>query len=102
MLYAAFKFKSRKTLRIYFFLRITQQKRLIKIQFAHISKSYLKFWHLPELSHGVYRGINPPQKHPPPSFLPSPLQIVQAPLFRQFPLNFVFCDPTPLKIGEPP
>ena len=33
-----------------------------------------------------------PQKHPP-YFLPSPLQIVQASLFRPLPIYIVFCDP---------
>ena len=59
---------------------------MIKIQRAHISKSYLKFRHVPELSHRVHRGITPPpQKHPPLYFLPSPFQIVQAPLFGEPP-----------------
>ena len=48
-----------------FFLCIKPQERLIKIQYAHISKSYPKLRHVPELSHSVHRGINPPQKHPP-------------------------------------
>ena len=70
---------------------------MIKIQRAHISKSYLKFRHVPELSHSMHQGIIPPQKHPPPYFLPSPLQIVQAPLFRQFPIViYCFFVPPPL------
>ena len=43
---SAFKFKSR-TLCIYLFICIKLQERLIKIQLAHISKSYLKFQHVP-------------------------------------------------------
>ena len=62
---------------------------MIKIQCTHISKSYPKFWHVPELSRSVHQGTNPPQKHSPPYFLPSPLQIFQAPLFRQFPIYIV-------------
>ena len=85
-----------------FFLSIKMQERFIKSQRTHISKSYLKFRHVPELSHSVHPGINPPQKHPP-YFLPSPLQIVQAPLFKQCPMYIVFCAPPhPLKVGEPP
>ena len=64
---SAFNFKSRRFIRIYFFLCIRLQERLIKIQCAHIRKSYLKFSHVPEFSHSVYRGINPP----PPSNAPS-------------------------------
>ena len=63
---------------IYLFC-IKRQERMIKIQLAHICRSYLKFWHILELSHKVHWGINlPPQKLPPPSFA-KPLQIVQAP-----------------------
>ena len=71
---------------------------------SHISKSYLKSRLVPELSHSVHRGINPPQKYPPPYFLPCLLQIVEASLFRQFPMYIVFSDPSPppLKIGETP
>ena len=63
-----------------FFLSIKLQERLIKISCAHISKSYLEFWHVLELSDSVHQGINPPppKKHPSPYFLPSHLQIVQA------------------------
>ena len=79
---------------------------MIKIQRAHISKSYLKFRHVPKLSHSVYRGINSPspQKHSPLYFLPSLLQIVDTPLFMQLPyiLLFVTSPPPPLKIGGPP
>ena len=50
-----------------------------KIQCAHISKSYPT---CTRLSHSVQLGINPHQKHSPPYILPSPLQIVQALLFR--------------------
>ena len=57
---SAFNFKSRRFLSIYFFLCIKLQERLIKIQCAHIRKSYLKFCHVPELNHSVHRGINPP------------------------------------------
>ena len=77
----------------YYYFCIKLQERLIKIQCAHISKSYLKFRYVPELSHSVHRGINPLQKHPLRYFLPSPLQIVQAPLFKQFPLYIVFLGP---------
>ena len=73
---------SRRFLRIYFFLCIKLQERLIKIQCAHIIKSYLKFQHVPELSHSVHRGINPSS--------------CQAPLFRQFPIyNCFFVTPSP-------
>ena len=52
-----------------FLLCIKPQEILIRshqrIQYAHISKSYPKLRHVPELSHSVHRGINPPQKHPP-------------------------------------
>ena len=65
-------------------------------------KSYIKFRHVPELIYVVHRGINPPQKHPPPYFLLSPLQIVHAPPFQAIPHILFFCDPPPLKIGEPP
>ena len=65
-------------------------------KFNALSKSYLKLRHVPELSHSAHRDINPPQKHPPPYFLPSPLQIVQASLFRQFPIYIVlFVTPSP-------
>ena len=57
----------------------------MKIQRFHISKSYLKLQHVPGLSHGVHRGINPPQKYHPPYLLPSPLQHVQAPFLRNPP-----------------
>ena len=69
----------------------------MKIQCTHISNTYayVKFRHVPELSHSVPRGTNPPQKTPPPYFFPSPLQIVQAPLLRQFPI-YIFCDRPPL------
>ena len=90
----------KKTSSHLFFLCFKLQKRFIKIKCAHISKSYLKFQHVPELRHSVHRGIKPPQKHPPPYFLPSPLQIVEAPLFRQFSI-YIVCNPPPLKIGEP-
>ena len=86
----------KRTICIYFFLYIKLQERLIKIQLAHISKTCLKFRHAPKLSHSVHQGINPPPpKHRPPSYLPSPLQLVllQAPLFRQFPLYIVFLWP---------
>ena len=54
------------------------------------------------LSHSVHRGINPldgievstPSRKTPSYFLPSPLQIVQAPLFRQFPIYIVFLWPS--------
>ena len=39
----------------------------MKIQLAHVSKSYLKFRHVPELSHSVHRGIIPPPSKPPSS-----------------------------------
>ena len=52
---------------------------LIKIQCAHISKSYLKFRHVPELSHSVHQGINPLKNtllpifaKPPPNWPSSP------------------------------
>ena len=43
-----------------------------------ISKSYLKFRHVPELSHSVYQGINP-LKNTLPILCQASLQIVQAP-----------------------
>ena len=61
---------------------------MIKIQCAHISKSYLKFQHVPELSHSVHRGINPSS--------------CEAPLFRQFPIyNCFFVTPSPKNWGTP-
>ena len=48
-----------KFLRINFFLCIKLLERLIKVQCSHISKLFLKFHHVPELSHSVHRGINP-------------------------------------------
>ena len=57
---------NRKDFFAFFFLCIKLHERLIKIQCAHIIKSYLKFRSVPELSHSVQRGINSPQKHPPP------------------------------------
>ena len=87
------------------FLCIKLHERLIKIQCAHISKSYLKFQHVPELSYSAHRVINPP---PPKKKTPSSLFFDKAPAncpspsFRQFPIYIVFCDPPPLKIGEPP
>ena len=71
------------------------QERLIKIQCTHINKSYLKFRHVPELSHSVDRSINPASKKTfPHYFLPSTLQIVQFPLFWQFPIfNCFFVAP---------
>ena len=90
---SAFKFKSRRFLRIYFFLCIKLQEKLMKIQCADISKSYLKLCHVPELSHSVHRGINPST----PSSLKSTLPIfcqafskLSKPLFRQFPIYSVF------------
>ena len=81
----------RRTLRIYFFLRIKLQERLIKIQLAHISKSYIKFLHAPELSHSVHRGINPfPSKTPSSLFLENPPANRPGPLFRQFLVYIVF------------
>ena len=86
-----------RALCIYFFLCIKLQERLIKIQLAHNSKCYLKFWHAPDLSHSGHQGINsPPKKHSPPSFLQSTQQIVQAPLFKQLPLYIVFLWPRSL------
>ena len=59
---------------------------MIKIQCAHISKSYLKFWHVPELGHVCIEvSIPHPPKHSPPYFLSGLLQIAQA-VFRQFPI----------------
>ena len=78
-----------------FLFCIKLQERLIKIQYAHFSKSYLKFWHVPELSHSVHRGINAAKKQPPPYFWPSPLQVVHCPIFRQFPIYVVFLSPLP-------
>ena len=89
---------------IYFFC-IMLQEISWPILLAHIIKSYFRFRHVPELSHSVHRGINPspPQKHPPPSFLPSPMQIVQAPFLGNSPLYIAFVwHPWPLKIGELP
>ena len=62
-----------------FFLCIKLQERVIKIQHAYISKSYLKFWHAPELSHGVHQGINHPEKHPPPFFCKPPTNCPSPP-----------------------
>ena len=72
-------FKSRRFLQIYFFLCIKRQERLIKIQCALISKSYLKFRHVPLLSHGVYQGINP-LKNTLPIFCQDPCKL-SKPLF---------------------
>ena len=47
------------------FLCIKLQERLIKIQRFHISKSYLKFQRVPELSHSV----QPPPPSPPSFFV---------------------------------
>ena len=47
-------FESRRFLRIYFFLCIKLRERLIKIQCTRINNSYLKFRHVPELSHSVH------------------------------------------------
>ena len=44
----------RRTLRTYFFLCIKLQERLIKIQHVPISKSYLKFRNVSELSKPTY------------------------------------------------
>ena len=53
---------------LFMYFCIKPQERLIKIQLAHMSKSYLKFRHVTELSHSVHWGINAlhpfPQKHP--------------------------------------
>ena len=94
VLYSVFKFKSRRILRIYFFFLIILQEQSWPIQLAHISKSYLSFWYVPELSHSVHWGINPPlpQKHPPLSFLRSPQQIVQAHFLSDSPNILFFGD----------
>ena len=55
-----------------FFLSIKPQERLIKIQHAHISKSYLKFQHVPEISQSVHRGISSPSKTPTSLFFAKP------------------------------
>ena len=101
VLYSVFKFKST---RIYFFLWIILQEQSWPIQLAHISRSYLRFWHVPELSHSVHWGINPPlpQKHHPLSFLRSPLQIVQAHFLSNSPNILFFGDTPPITIGELP
>ena len=74
-----------------FLFCIKLQERLIKIQYAHISKSYLKFWHIPELSHSVHQDINPsPLKN---TLLPIFCQAfckLSNSLFRQFPIYIVF------------
>ena len=44
----------------------------MKIQVAHIRKSYLKLQYVLELSHSAHSGINPPQKHHPLFFLAIP------------------------------
>ena len=67
---------------------IKLQERLIKTQCTHINKSYLKFRHLPELSHSVHGGINPASKTP--YFLQSPLQIVQTSCLGNSPYIIVF------------
>ena len=73
-----------------FFFEIKLQERLINIQQAHISKSYLKFWHVPELGHSVHRGINPSSKAPFSLFLANPPANCLRPLFRQFPIYIIF------------
>ena len=78
---------------LFFYIKL--QEKLIKFQHAQISKSYLKFWHVPELSHSVHRGINPTQKLPPSYFLPRSQQIAQALIFRQFLIYIFFCDLAP-------
>ena len=87
-------------------------ERLIKIKCTHISKSYLKFRHVPELSHSLHQGINPnpqpPPPHPPPKKKASFLFFVRSsancpsPFLGNSPYILFFCDPPPLKIGEAP
>ena len=72
-----------------FFVCLKLQERWIRIKCAHIGKSYLKFRHAPELNHSVHQGINLPASY----FLPSLLEIVQAPLFKAIPhIHRFFCE----------
>ena len=75
----------------------------MKVQRVHISKSYLKFRHVPELSRGVHRGINPP---PPlkntllPIYCQAPCKLFKPPFLGNSPFWRLPCPP--LKIREPP
>ena len=78
-----------------FFLCIKLQETLIKIQRAHISKSYLKFRHMPELSHSVDRGINGPSKAPSCLFFVKPPENCPIPFFGNSSYNFFLVNPLP-------
>ena len=52
---------------------------MIKIQLAHIGKSYLKFWHVPELSHSVRRSITPHKNTLVPLFCQAPCKLSKPP-----------------------
>ena len=72
------------------------QERLIKVQLAHISMSYLKFRHVPELIHSVHQGINPLSK------ALSSLFFAKSPFGAIPPIFCLFVTPPLLEIGEPP
>ena len=72
--------------------------------FAFISKSYLKFQRVTELSHSVHRGINPPHPSKTPSslFFAKPSANCPSRFLGNSSYILFFCEPPPLKIGEPP
>ena len=63
------------------------QERLIKVHLPHISKSYLKFRHVPELIHSVHWGINPQSK------TPSSLFFAKSPFDAIPPIFYLFVVP---------
>ena len=76
-------------------------ERLIKIKYAHISKSFRKFRHVPELSHSLHQGINPSLPRPPPPHKKKSTLLIfcqvfcklSKPPFRQFPIYIIFLWP---------
>ena len=103
--------RDRRTLSIYFFLCIKLCRKDWS-KFKSITSASAIFLHLSELSYSVHQGINPPtpsQKHIYPFFWPRPLQIFQAPLFKQFSSNYIkaahplpFWKKSPLLFWKPP
>ena len=76
---------------LFFYIKLP--KKLIKFQRAHISKSYLKFWHVPELSHSALRGIN--HAHP-------LCKLSKPPFLGNYQYKVFSVTSPPLKIDEPP
>ena len=83
-----------------FFLCIKLQERLIKIQCVHISKSYHKLEHVPELSHSVHHAS---RNHPPtpalknilPIFCQAAGKLSKPPFLSNSPYMFFVTPPLP-------